>query len=55
MTDKLCRISLFSAILACTTGVPSVSFADSRANSSYAGAYNQVLAMQQQQEYANAV
>lgn len=55
MTDKLCRISLFSAILACTAGMPSVSFADSRANSSYAGAYNQVLAMQQQQEYVDSV
>jgi hypothetical protein len=55
MTDKLCRISLFSAILACTAGMPSLSFADSRANSSYAGAYNQVLAMQQQQEYVDSV
>lgn len=55
MTDKLCRISLFSAILACTAGMPSASFADSRANSSYAGAYNQVLAMQQQQEYIDSV
>ena len=55
MTDKLCRISLFSAILACTTGAPSALFADSRVNSSYAGAYNQVLAMQQQQEYVDSV
>lgn len=55
MTDKLCRISLFSAILACTTGIPPVSLADSRVNSSYAGAYNQVLAMQQQQEYVDSV
>ena len=55
MTDKLCRISLFSAILACTTGMPSVSFADSRANSSYAGAYNQVMALQQQQEYVDSM
>lgn len=55
MTDKLCRISLFSAILTSIVGTPVASVADSRVNSTYAGAYNQVVAMQQQQQYADAV
>lgn len=48
MTDKLCRISLFSAVLASITSAPSMLFADSRINSTHAGAYNQVMATQQQ-------
>lgn len=55
MTDKLCRISLFSAILTSIVGTPVASVADSRVNSTYAGAYNQVVAMQQQQQYADTV
>ena len=48
MTDKLCRISLFSAMLASIASAPSLLFADSRINSTHAGAYNQVMATQQQ-------
>ena len=48
MTDKLCRLSLFSAVLASITSTPSMLFADSRINSTHAGAYNQVMAVQQQ-------
>ena len=55
MTDKLCKISIFSAILTSIVGAPVTSIADSRVNSSYASAYNQVLAVQQQQAYADSV
>ena len=48
MTDKLCRISLFSAMLASVTSMPSMSIAALRINSTHAGAYNQVMAVQQQ-------
>lgn len=48
MTDKLCRISLFSAMLASITSAPSMSIAALRINSTHAGAYNQVMAVQQQ-------
>ncbi len=48
MTDKLCRISLFSAVLASVASMPSVSVASLRVKTTNAGAYNQVMAVQQQ-------
>ena len=48
MTDKLCRISLFYAILSSIIGTSSASIADSRVKSTYASAYNQVMTVQQQ-------
>lgn len=54
MTDRLCKISLFSAILATVAGMPTVTNADSRGKAGYAEAYNQVLAVAQQQEYVDS-
>lgn len=54
MTDRLCKISLFSAVLAGIIGEPFASLGDSRVDGTYAGAYNQVLAVRQQQDYVAA-
>ena len=58
MKNKICDISLFSAVLACVATMPgdvfcaqNTGWADARAQQSYAGAYNQVATMQQQQAY----
>lgn len=48
MTDKLCRISLFSAVLASIASMPSVSVAGLRVKTTHAGAHNQAMAIQQQ-------
>ncbi len=58
MKNKICNISLFSAILTCVAtvsgdafGAQNTGWSDARAQRSYADAYNQVAVMQQQQEY----
>lgn len=48
MTDKLCRISLFSAVLASIASMPSASVAGLRVKTTHAGAHNQAMAIQQQ-------
>ena len=55
MTDKLCKISLFSAMLTCIAGMPSSLIADSRIKGTYATAYNQVMEITNQQAYADAM
>jgi len=57
MKDKICKISLFSAILASISTLPvdaRVVVNTKNAGRSYADAYNQVNAMRYQQEYLNA-
>ena len=56
MKNKICKISLFSALLASVSAMP----VDARVNTnnsnrSYANAYNQVNAMRYQQEYMDAM
>jgi len=51
MVDKICRISLFCTVLACISNTAFAVSVNSRGKSTYAGAYNQVVMMQQQQEY----
>lgn len=59
MKNKICNISLFSAVLACVAGVPvsafSASWVDARTQRSYANAYNQVETVRNQQEYLETV
>ena len=55
MTNKICKISLFSAILASISALPvDAAVRTNNSNRSYADAYNQVNAMRYQQEYLNA-
>ena len=55
MNDKICKISLFSAILACVTAMPvNAAVKTKNSNRSYAGAYQQINAMRYEQEYMNA-
>ena len=55
MTNKICKISLFSAILACVATMPSESAVKAKnGNRSYSSAYQQINAMRYEQEYANA-
>ena len=55
MKNKICKISLFSAILACISNVPADAVVKTKnSNRSYANAYNQVAAIQQQQAYYDA-
>ena len=54
MKNKICKISLFSAILATVAAMPADSAVKTKnSNRSYADAYNQVNAMRYQQLYAN--
>ena len=54
MTNKICKISLFSAILACVSAVPGdAAVKTNNASRSYAGAYQQVNNLRAQQEYFN--
>ena len=54
MTDRLCKISLFSAILASVISMPAVARVTVKKSGSYAGAYNQVMNVRQQAEYMSA-
>ena len=55
MKRKICKISLFSAILASVTALPSdAAVRTKNSNRSYADAYNQVNAMRYQAEHMNA-
>ena len=55
MTNKVCKISLFSAILASVASLPvDAAIKTNNSSRSYADAYNQVNAMRYQQEYADA-
>lgn len=53
MKERICKISLFSAILACVSAMPVDSMAKqpTGSNRSYAGAYQQINAMAYQAEY----
>ncbi len=53
MRERICKISLFSAILACVSTVPvDAAVKTKNSNRSYAGAYQQLNAMYGQQAYA---
>ena len=54
MKNKLCNISLFSAILTCVVVVPGNTYAESRVNHTYASAYNQAAMIREQQQYIDA-
>ncbi len=55
MTNKVCKISLFTAILASLSTLPAdATIRVGNSSRSYAEAYNQVNAMRYQQEYADA-
>lgn len=55
MKNKICKISLFSAILACVANMPvDAAIKTKNSNRSYANAYNQVATLQQQQAYYDA-
>lgn len=55
MKSKICKISLFSAILACVANMPAGAVVKTKnSNRSYANAYNQVVAQQQQRAYYDA-
>jgi hypothetical protein len=55
MTDKICKISLFSFILACVSVAPGdAAVKSNNAGRSHAAAYQQVTAFSAQQEYLNA-
>ena len=55
MTNKVCKISLFSAILASVASLPvDAAIKTNNSSRSYADAYNQVNALRYQQEYADA-
>lgn len=55
MKNRICKISLFSAILACVANMPADAVVKTKnSNRSYANAYNQVAAIQQQQAYYDA-
>lgn len=54
MRERICKISLFSAILACVSAVPGVAAVKTNnSNRSYAAGYQQVNALRAQQEYMN--
>lgn len=53
MRERICKISLFSAILTCVATMPGVAAVKTKnSNRSYAAAYQQVNAWREQQEYA---
>ena len=55
MKDKICKLSLFSAILACVSAMPADAAVKAKnSNRSYANAYQQVNAMRYSQEFADA-
>lgn len=55
MREKICKISLFSAILVSVSALPvDAAVRMNNSSRSYADAYNQVNALRQQQEYLNA-
>jgi len=54
MTNKICKISLFSAILASLIGMPADARVTVKKGGSYANAYNQVMNTRQQAEYMAA-
>ncbi|MBQ7409723.1 MAG: hypothetical protein IJV03_04115, partial [Alphaproteobacteria bacterium] len=55
MKNKICKISLFSAMLACVANMPvDAAIKTKNSNRSYANAYNQVATLQQQQAYYDA-
>ena len=55
MRERICKISLFSAILACVTVMPAGAAIKTKSSGrSYSEAYQQVNAMRYQQEYMNA-
>lgn len=61
MKNRICNISLFSAVLACITGAHYYAFgaqntgwSDARQQQSYAGAYNQVAQFREQEAYLAA-
>lgn len=59
MKNKICNISLFSVLLMGIAGVPddvfgATGWVDARAQQSYAGAYNQVASIREQQAYLDA-
>lgn len=51
MTEKICKISLFSVILASVLGMPADARITVKKSGSYANAYNQVMNVRQQAEY----
>ena len=54
MTNRICKISLFTAILACVSYVPvNAAVKAKNSNRSYAAGYQQVNNLRYQQEYAN--
>lgn len=61
MKNKICNISLFSAVLACVAGAnygafgaQNTGWSDARQQQSYAGAYNQVAQIREQEAYLEA-
>ena len=55
MTNKICKISLFSFILACVSAMPGDAAVKTKnSNRSYANAYQQVNALSYQQQYMDA-
>ncbi len=54
MKTKTCNITLFSALVACFSGMSDAAFADSRGVKAYADAYNQVNIIREQQAYLDA-
>ena len=54
MTNKICKISLFSAILASVVNMPVDARVTVKKAGSYANAYNQVMNVRQQAEYMSA-
>ena len=51
MKNKLCKISLFSAILACVANTPAVARVNVKKHSNYAEGYNKVMAVREQNAY----
>lgn len=55
MRERICKLSLFSVILACVSASPVVVYAGPNAARSRADAYNQVSMLSYQQEYMDAM
>ena len=53
MKNKICKISLFSMMLACAMNTPADARISVKNSASYANAYNQVMAVRQQNAIAN--
>lgn len=51
MKNRLCKISLFSVILACSVNTPSVARISVKKHNNYADGYNKVMAVRQQAAY----